>query len=377
MIQSDQEKEIDNTCNIIEVGFSYESNNKNLFSRNNFIPFSDINQFVASRNMCGTYRSAYRYSTTDIDNALMYGDMYFDFDDINNFETVRKDAITVLNTIEVTFLIDKKVVQIYYSGYKGIHLILSAKTLGVQPCDNLNEIYKYIAMNTSKFTKFGTIDTQIYDNRRLFRIPNTINEKSGLYKIPLTYEELETLSIEDIKEMASTPRVIKKPEYYCIPTAYNMYQKYIQEYERYMKTEKNGDKKHKKKFDFIPPCVQHILDNGAVEGVRNMSIACLAGFYSVYGCTLNETLDNIKTWNSKNSKPTGERELTATVKSIFNGEKQYGCNTFSQISVCDKECKVYKNKNIEEEVDPENLPVCKKLAGVYNKHGRQNISSIR
>lgn len=376
MIQSNQEKEIDNTCNIIEVGFSYESNNKSLFSRNNFISFSDINQFVASRNMRGTYRSAFRYSSTDIDNALMYGDLYFDLDDVNNFETVRKDAITVLNTIEVTFLIDKKLVQIYYSGYKGIHLILSAKTLGIQPCDNLNEIYKYIALNASKFTPFKTIDTQIYDNRRLFRIPNTINEKSGLYKIPLTYEELETLPIEKIKEMATTPRVMKKPEYYCIPTAYNMFQKYIQEYERYVKTEERGSKKkHKKTFDFIPPCVQHILDNGAVEGTRNMSIACLAGFYSSYGCTLNETLDNIKTWNSKNSKPTGERELTATVKSIFNGEKQYGCKTFSQISMCSKECKVYQNKNKDEDIDPENTLVCRKNA--RRQYGRQNISNTR
>ena len=371
MTQSVQEQEIDNICNLIEVGYSYESNNKNLFSRNHFISFSDINQFIASRNMRGTYRSAFRYSSTDIDNALMYGDLYFDLDDVNSFETVRKDAVYILNMIEITFLIDKKLVQIYYSGYKGIHLILSAKIMGVKPCDNLNEIYKYIATLSNRLTKFKTVDTQIYDSRRLFRIPNTINEKSGLYKIPLTYEELETLSIEEIRELATHPRIINTREYYSIPTACQMLKKYTEECERYLKTDKKGNKKYKKTFNFIPPCIQNLLDNGAIEGTRNISIACLAGFYKAYGYTLDETLDTIKEWNSMNTKPTGTHELTATVKSIFNGEKQFGCKTLDQISVCSEECKVYKNKNKdkEENVDPENLPVYKKNAGVIAKNG--------
>lgn len=373
MTQSNQEKEIDNICNIIEVGYSYESNNKNLFSRNNYISYRDISKFIASRNSRGTYRSAFRYSSTDIDNALMYGDLYFDLDDVNNFETVRKDALMVLNALETTFHIDKHLIQIYYSGFKGIHLILSAKIMGIEPCNNLNEIYKYIALNMNKFTPFKTVDTQIYDNKRLFRIPNTVNEKSELYKIPLTYEELETLPIEDIRKMASYPRVIDMPNYFYVPPANRMFIQYTHEYEKYVSEESRSNNRHKIRINYEPPCITHILENGATEGVRNITIACLASYLDARGHTLEEITNEIIEWNDKNAKPTPIKELKTTVKSIFNGDKRFGCATLCKLSECSKECKYYKG----EVDDPENLPVYKRLAGAIKHNGRQNISSIR
>ena len=153
VIRLNQEKENNlSNINIVEVGYEYECNNQRMFARNRYIPYGTINQFVNERNFCGTFCSAFRYNTTDIDNSLMYGDMYFDFDDVDDFEHVRKDAIVVINMIEVVFLIKKEWLKIYFSGNKGIHIILPAKILGVTPSAELNQIYKYIANLAKGFT---------------------------------------------------------------------------------------------------------------------------------------------------------------------------------------------------------------------------------
>jgi KaiC/GvpD/RAD55 family RecA-like ATPase len=47
------------------------------------------------------------------------------------------------------------------------------------------------------------IDTSIYSRSRLFRLPNTVNGKSGFYKTALTVNEFRNLPIEDIKESAA------------------------------------------------------------------------------------------------------------------------------------------------------------------------------
>lgn len=360
-------------CNIREVGFGYERNNEYLFSRNRYIPDGAVNQFANERNQYSAFCSTFRYNTQDIDNSLMYGDLYFDFDDVNNFENVRKDAIVVLSTIEIIFQIKKELVKIYFSGNKGIHLIIPAEILGVTPSAELNCIYKYIATMAKNFTPNKTLDTQIYDNKRLFRIPNTKHEKSQLYKIPITVDELRNLSIEQIRNMAMQQRNISYPVYSMIPNANRAYKKIVEEYSiNKIKDAKSSNVRYKKKFNFIPPCIQHILQNGAQEGERNISIACLAGFYKAYGKTLDETIDIISDWNDCNSRPTGKNELVKTVKSIFNSEKQFGCATLQSLSICDNTCRVYvkKEEKVKAEQQPKtntdnkNIPVYKRLMGV-------------
>ena len=370
-MQSEKEMNLCNTNNmdIVEVGFEYGRNNQRMFARNRYISYKEINEFISARNYYSTFCSAYRYNTTDIDNSLMYGDMYFDFDDVNDFERVRKDAIVVLNMIEVVFLIKKEWLKIYFSGNKGIHVIVPAEILGVTPSAELNNIYKYVANLAKGFTPNKTIDTKIYDNKRLFRIPNTIHEKSGLYKIPLTLQELQTLSISKIQSMAMNKREFQYPVYYELPTANRAYKKIIEEYSRdKILKDKDNNKAYKKSFNFVPPCIQHILDNGAQEGERNITIACLAGFYKSYGKTLDQTIEIISEWNDNNIKPTGTNELIKTVKSIFNSQKQFGCVTLQSLSICNNTCKVYikkeeKNKSnySKNSSSSNNIPVYKKL----------------
>ncbi len=334
-----------NECYLCEVGFGFDSNGERGFSRGSYIPYRTISGFIENRNRYSVFSSAYRYNTTDIAKSDLYGDLYLDFDDINDFAHVRADALTALSYLKIVYHIEENQVQIYFSGNKGIHIIVPAKILGIEPMPLLNGVFKTIALSIKSFTPNKTIDTQIYDNKRLFRIPNTIHEKSKLYKIPITSDELRNLTEEDIKTMAQQPREMHFSTLFTTNNiAQKQFQRAVEEY-YILDKEAKKDKRFKSKYNFTPPCIQYILENGAPEGQRNITIACLTGFCKNSGKSLNETIDFISDWNDKNVKPTGAQEMKKTIKSIFMGEKIYGCSTLKTISVCDESrCKLSKKK---------------------------------
>lgn len=340
-------------CFLIEVGYGFNTaQGERGFNRGNYIPYQTVSAFIRGRNNYSVFTSAYRYSDQQVDKSELYGDLYLDFDDNDNFENVRKDALTALSYLKIVYHIEESQVRIYFSGNKGVHIIVPAEIFGIEPMPLLNGVFKTIAMSIRSFTPNKTVDVKIYDNKRMFRIPNTIHEKSNLYKIPLTPQELRAASHKDIQEMAKQPREIQFNR--VVGTnhiAEQQFKKAIEEF-YLLDKESKKDKRYKSKYNFTPPCIQHILVNGALEGQRNISIACLTGFYKNSGKSLNETIDLISDWNNNNIKPTGDMEMKKTIKSIFGGEKIFGCSTLKLISVCNEsQCKLAKKKEVDTNVN--------------------------
>lgn len=332
-------------CYLVEVGFGFETNGERGFSRGSYIPYRTINNFIEKHSGYSVFRSAYRYNDSDISKSDLFGDLYLDFDDVKSFENVRKDALTTISFFNISYHIPPEQLEIYFSGGKGIHIIVPAKILGIEPMRLLNGVFKHIALSAKAYTPNKTIDTQIYDNRRLFRIPNTRHEKSNLYKIPITHQELKSLSEDEIKELAKQPRELERTIIYETNNiAQRQFQRDIQEYMTLDKEAKK-DKRFKTTLNFTPPCIKNILENGAEEGQRNVTIACLTGFCKSSGKSLNETIEFISEWNSNNTKPTGEQEMKKTIRSIFMGDKMFGCSTLKLLSVCNESiCRLSKKK---------------------------------
>ena len=340
-------------CYLIEVGYGFNTKQgERGFNRGSYVPYQTVSAFARGRSNYSVFASAYRYSDKQVDKSDLYGDLYLDFDDVENFERVRKDALTALSYLKIVYHIEETQVRIYFSGNKGVHIIVPAEIFGIEPMPLLNGVFKTIAMSIRSFTPNKTIDTKIYDNKRMFRIPNSIHEKSNLYKIPLTPQELRTVSHQEIQTMATQPRDMAFSK--VIETnhiAEQQFKKAIDEF-YLLDKEAKKDKRYKSKYDFTPPCIQHILTNGALEGQRNISIACLTGFYKNSGKSLNETMELIAEWNSNNAKPTGEMEMKKTIKSIFGGDKIFGCSTLKLISVCNEsQCKLAKKKEVNTNVN--------------------------
>jgi hypothetical protein len=308
----------------------------------------EFSAFRTKNKEHGLFTTAYRYDKEEIRTANMIGNLYIDFDvnDIEvDFNQVREDAIRTISAFKAIFGIDHTSIQIFFSGNKGVHLVVPAEVLGVQPHDELHMVFKSIAEDMNKLVRYETIDTRIYDKVRLFRVPNSIHPKTGYYKVPITLQELQSSSLEDLKVLAEQPR---KP--IPIKRTYNtkanrIYQGYLKEWE----TEKKrmSARRHKGKattLSFMPPCIQHILSQGAKEGKRNNTVAVLASYFLQRGVKEDEALDRTLDWNDEHVIPQlPAREIENTVRSIYRAEHRYGCQTLSELSICSTSCKLYKD----------------------------------
>ena len=149
-------------------------------------------------------------SVSGANNLPCYSDyLWFDIDyAILNVALI--EARQLIINIELIDSTLSELVLTFFSGAKGFHIGLPSALFGMEPSKDLPRIHKLLAKMIAKDV---SIDTAIYEQNRLWRIPNTKNSKSGLYKIRLTNDQLATLSIEEIKELAKQP--LGKP-YLCL-----------------------------------------------------------------------------------------------------------------------------------------------------------------
>lgn len=331
-------------CFIIETGY-WINKDKNIFKRKDFLPHLLLKSTILKRNNYGIFQTTFRYDTENQDEAFLYGDFYLDFDS-DNFEHARKDVLKAISYFKIVFNLKNptKQLQIYFSGNKGFHITIPAEILGIKPRKDLNEIYKTIANAISQYTEFNTIDLKIYDNKRLFRIPNSKHEKTNLYKTPITLDELRHYSELEIKNIAKTPRLSfihdldKKP---CIQ-ACNMFETFIERTQIRVNDFKNI--KSNGTLKYTPPCILQILEEGAKNGQRNNTIAILSSFFKSSGKDLSETISILEKWNiEKSSYPISESELKRTTRSIYNTQKNFGCSSIKSLGLCNKkDCKFNK-----------------------------------
>ena len=178
----------------------------------------------------------------------------------------------------------------------------------------------------------------------MFRIPCTKHEKTNLYKVPITYSELQNLSHQGIKDIAKEKReiVLTAPIYNSFANA------------RYKDAIVKADKEKNVKFNFkgratlkcTPPCIKHIIDTGSTEGNRNNTLAALSSFYRNSGVSYEEAISKLEDWNTRNSPPIKSIELKRTARSIYTSNASYGCSSLKEISICnEKECQLKKKGN--------------------------------
>ena len=109
-----------------------------------------------------------------------------------------------------------KAVRFYFSGSKGFSIELPSTLFGgFEPSADLPRRLKRAAGLLLTGIEY---DASIYSLLRLWRVPNSRHGKSDLYKIPLTTQEILTLSMDEIRAMAARPRLVEDhPELTPIP----------------------------------------------------------------------------------------------------------------------------------------------------------------
>lgn len=133
--------------------------------------------------------------------------------DSEDLGKAKEDAVQVINVLSSEFGLSPYDLFIWFSGNKGFHIAIVDKIYGkLNPDENISDMVKSFVRKF--FSHIPSVDLAIYENHRIIRVENSLNEKSGLYKIQLNYDELASMSCEDIKEIANAPREIERQVHY-------------------------------------------------------------------------------------------------------------------------------------------------------------------
>ncbi|MGF0347761.1 primase C-terminal domain-containing protein [Rhodococcus sp. IEGM1300] len=291
----------------------------------------------------------------DAENSLKASDFYLDFDAPSESEAgfayVKADLAIAMRFLEQVMGIRENQTRLYFSGSKGIHLTVPMGALGIQPSTQLHRVYKMLVEKIKEHTTHGTLDSAIYDNKRMFRMANTRHDKTGVYKTRISYKELKKMTKEMVMAYASVPRedrgVSKSPSEKAF--------KYI----NWMVQKAEEDAAARKEFsgkmlelDEAPPCIvamhQKLFRQTVDE--RNNSGTALASFYFQTGMEREDCMNIMMHWSENNCSPSmPESEIRTIVDSVYRTEARYGCGSFKRLSgVCDKErCPLFNKREKE------------------------------
>jgi hypothetical protein len=158
---------------------------------------------VPNRNDDGRHPSVSGYAGPVLARCLHY-DI-----DATDPDVALTRARRIVRRLIYDFDVPPEAIRGYFSGSKGFHVEIPAPLFGSpDPGEDVPDRMERFAASLIEDLEI-TIDTSVYERLRLWREPNTINAKSGRFKVPLTVEELLTLTIGEITDIACAPREVE------------------------------------------------------------------------------------------------------------------------------------------------------------------------
>lgn len=232
--------------------------------------------------------------------------LVFDFDDKENPEQARQDAIVISDRL-VANGIPQDAIRPSFSGNKGYHVEVFHDT------ELTPEQHKNIAKQLAK--DLPSFDTSVYDHARPFRVEGSYNQKSGLHKIPLTLPILCTTPTVQIREIAKSLDNLKGkefPEGVCeLPEAIKSLRT-LKEYKPKVKEIESQDIDWTTKPKWLSNCRFSLQSGNFGSGERNNALLCLAATYKNQGFALEHTYRILKGVAEKQSDSSGQERFSDT-----------------------------------------------------------------
>jgi hypothetical protein len=193
-----------------------------------------LSKYVKKHNNIGIYTSIWHYNDQDIEKSTRLGSLYFDID--NEDVNISLSECRTLYNYLIKYIPQESIV-VYYTGKKGFHIECEAIALGINPSNSLHRTFRFIADDLSKQLNLTSLDFSVYDQRRMWRLPGSKHQETGLYKTKLPTEIINS-DIQTIIEYCSTPKDNTVSDQEFSYTANEWYR----EYSYKMEEEKNKPK---------------------------------------------------------------------------------------------------------------------------------------
>ena len=217
--------------------------------------------------------------------------------DAEDLKVARSETLKACDLLMERLEIPPESIQLFLSGWKGFHLIVSLSVFGDPDYPHALSVWRAWAVSLTR-AGIKHLDLGIYQPSRVLRLPNSINTKSGLYKVAIDYKELKDLGLSYVLEEAKTPRgrnVSGLPEF--SPKAAAQFRKAMDWVERHKRTTNTlrpasvGEFRHGWR---VPPCIRRLESATLPDGIRHQSYLDLARFYAWVGMHPLEAEGRIK-----------------------------------------------------------------------------------
>ncbi|NIK67906.1 DNA primase small subunit domain-containing protein [Paenibacillus sp. BK720] len=308
--------------------------------------------------------------------------LYFDLDYKTDPAVSQADAVKLIDFFMDDLKVAETDISLYFSGSKGFHILIDYHALGIKPGADLHKIYKHIAGYLIHRLELRALDLAVYTHHRMLRLPNSQHSGTKKFKIELTLEELRTLTLEEIKNKASMPRLqpVIAPEDRVRARglrteAGDFYQSKADEWREAQAT--SSARYEKEEFNFRkdrpPVCVQDILDGGwKKEGDRNQATVQLAAYYKEAGHPKEEAVRSLVDWVTRHTSADSRYDIgqrVANTKSVveavydkdnnyrfgcafirsLHGEKRPGSTEYERVACAGSLCPCIKKGHQDEE----------------------------
>lgn len=273
-------------------------------------------------------------------NGMLHA-TYFPLDiDCKDLALARSSALDAIEAL-TEMGVDEFGIKVYFSGSKGFHIQADSRFFGVTPSERLNLYFSEMRKRIARLIEDnGLIDQQIKDAVRLWRLPNTINAKSNLYKVRLYESEYRHLGIKDIKELARKKRTLHDtdptgllPKHYIglSDKANKFYLGSVAAVNRTLDRKNSYAQDGSTGFRHNGLCEakKRILESHIEPGERNNCALILASYFRESGRNIENAKKLLSNWNIKNNIGLPDSEISTVVKSAYSKKEPYsfGCNS--------------------------------------------------
>lgn len=234
------------------------------------LPMTQISRLNSLVSEHPRFMSIQQYSEA---GEILSCPLFLDFD--SHDDSSLKDAQYALYMIQDVMNITPR---ISFSGNKGFHFIIPYTVKGP---------YCHLAVRdwALRIGTLPTLDKSIYRAHSMFRVLNSPASQPGYYKIPITAQELMSLSFNNIAEMAKSPRQLHLPDIDLskipediiaeiegfTPPVFNSVQD-LKTYSSDLQTE-------------ITPCIESLISNLPAKGDRHNAVYTVSTFLKKCGLT--------------------------------------------------------------------------------------------
>jgi len=283
-------------------------------TRNNVIKITELKDY---ENKVDAYKTLFRFNIDYYNHFKKQNSVkgysgagyidYFPFDiDDDNLSVAYDKTRYAIEILNIDFEYD--VHYLFFSGAKGFHVLIPSQCFGIfKPSDKLPGIFRKISQDLLP----DTCDTSIYEINRLFRLNNTINSKTKLYKIALTRQDFDN-GIDYIKELAQTPNKTR-----FLPLHDNVTNAQFREL--YTKYEQNNLAEKTKEKTNIYEYFQ-----GVGEGQRDVTATKIAGILKAKDMEVELCYQILAGWNLQNNPPLEENQLKKVIDSVYSYHDKNG-----------------------------------------------------